>query len=64
MIQVAYTFRRETIKHMTFTEDWIRHGSTIGGKPEDARHEGVARLDSHTQARPAAKSQALLLNGF
>jgi predicted neuraminidase len=64
MIQVAYTFRRETIKHMTFTEDWIRHGSTIGGKPEDARHEGVARLDSHTWAQPSTKSQALLLNGF
>jgi predicted neuraminidase len=64
MIQVAYTFRRETIKHMTFTEDWIRHGSTMGGKPEDARHEGVARLDSHTQALPETKSEALLLNGF
>jgi predicted neuraminidase len=64
MIQVAYTFRRETIKHMTFTEDWIRHGSTMGGKPEDARHEGVARLDSHTQAHPTARTQAVLLNGF
>jgi predicted neuraminidase len=64
MIQVAYTFRRETIKHMTFTEDWIRHGFTMGGKPEDARHESVARLDSHTQAHPTARTQAVLLNGF
>lgn len=43
-IHVAYTFRRETIKHMTFSEEWIRHGSTQGGKPQDARHEGVASL--------------------
>lgn len=48
MIQVAYTFRRETIKYMTFSEEWIRHGSTVGGKPEDAHHEGVARLNGHT----------------
>jgi predicted neuraminidase len=46
MIHVAYTFRRETIKYMTFDEEWIRHGTTSGGKPEDARHEGVALLDS------------------
>jgi predicted neuraminidase len=44
MIHVAYTFRRETIKYMTFSEEWIKHGTTIGGKPEDARHEGVAQL--------------------
>jgi predicted neuraminidase len=45
LIQAAYTFRRETIKCMTFSEDWIKHGTTTGGKPEDARHEGVASLD-------------------
>ena len=45
MIHVAYTFRRETIKYMKFGEDWIKHGTTVGGKPEDARHEGVASLN-------------------
>jgi predicted neuraminidase len=45
MIHVAYTFRRETIKYMKFSEEWIKHGTTVGGKPEDARHEGVARLE-------------------
>lgn len=44
-IQAAYTFRRETIKYTTFSEDWIKHGTTSGGKPEDARHEGVASVD-------------------
>lgn len=29
-IQVAFTFRRETIKFMTFDEDWIKQGSTLG----------------------------------
>ena len=29
-IQVAFTFRRETIKYMTFDEDWIKQGSTVG----------------------------------
>ncbi len=37
MIHIAYTFRRETIKYMTFREEWIRQGGTDGGKPEDAR---------------------------
>jgi predicted neuraminidase len=46
MIQTAFTFRRETIKCMTFNEDWIKHGGTIGGKKEDARPEGVASLDN------------------
>ncbi|HTF64812.1 MAG TPA: exo-alpha-sialidase, partial [Edaphobacter sp.] len=48
MIQAAYTFRRETIKCRTFTEDWIKHGTSSGGKPEDARHEGVASLNHAT----------------
>jgi predicted neuraminidase len=53
MIQVAYTFRRETIKYMTFSEDWIKHGTTLGGKLEDARHEGVASLDpAKSERRP------------
>jgi predicted neuraminidase len=43
-IHIAYTFRRETIKYMNFREEWIRQGTTVGGKPEDARHEGVASL--------------------
>jgi predicted neuraminidase len=29
-ILIAYTFRRQTIKVVSFTEDWIRHGSTVG----------------------------------
>jgi predicted neuraminidase len=29
-IQVAFSFRKETIKFMTFDEDWIKQGSTIG----------------------------------
>jgi predicted neuraminidase len=48
-IHVAYTFRRETIKYMSFAESWIRKGGTLGGKPEDARHEGVARIDDSKQ---------------
>ncbi|HEX5481492.1 MAG TPA: sialidase family protein [Terriglobia bacterium] len=30
MIQLAFTFRRETIKYMTFDEQWIKQGSTAG----------------------------------
>jgi len=30
MIHVSYTFRRETIKTVSFNEDWIRNGSTTG----------------------------------
>lgn len=29
-IMVAFTYRRQTIKVVSFTEDWIRKGSTIG----------------------------------
>lgn len=29
-IQVAYTYRRYTIKHVVFSEDWIGKGSTVG----------------------------------
>lgn len=29
-IQTAFTFRKETIKYMTFDEDWIKQGSTVG----------------------------------
>ena len=64
MIHVAYTFRRQTIKYMTFTEEWIRHGSTVGGKPEDARHEGVARLNHPAWERPAAEFRILPSSGF
>ena len=60
MIHVAYTFRRETIKYMKFSEDWIRHGSTVGGKPEDARHEGVARMFSPAGYLPGQLAIAVL----
>lgn len=30
MIQLAFTFRRETIKYMTFDEHWIQQGTTAG----------------------------------
>jgi hypothetical protein len=30
MIQLAFTFRRETIKYMTFHEQWIKEGTTEG----------------------------------
>lgn len=30
MIQLAFTFRRETIKYMTFHEQWIKEGTTNG----------------------------------
>jgi len=30
MIHVSYTFRRETIKTVSFNEDWIRKGGTTG----------------------------------
>jgi predicted neuraminidase len=29
-IRISFSFRRETIKYMTFNEDWIRHGTTTG----------------------------------
>jgi predicted neuraminidase len=29
-IMVAFTYRRQTIKVVSFTEDWIRKGSTVG----------------------------------
>ncbi|MGB7190265.1 MAG: sialidase family protein [Acidobacteriaceae bacterium] len=29
-IQVSFSFRRETIKYMTFVEDWIKDGHTVG----------------------------------
>ena len=44
MIQTAYTFRRQTIKYMTFDEDWIKHGTTEGGNSADIKPEGVAWL--------------------
>lgn len=37
MIRVAFTFRRETIKYMTFKEDWIKNGSTAGVFKGDPR---------------------------
>jgi predicted neuraminidase len=49
MIQTAYTFRRETIKYMTFDEEWIKHGSTEGGKSADIKPEGVASLNSELE---------------
>ena len=65
MIHVAYTFRRETIKYMKFSEEWIKHGTTVGGKPEDARHEGVARVEppSGYSSRQAGL-QSLPSDGF
>jgi predicted neuraminidase len=57
LIHVAYTFRRETIKYMTFSEEWIKHGSTLGGKPEDARHEGVARMKNPTGSIPSRSAR-------
>lgn len=30
MLQMAFTFRKETIKYMMFNEQWIRNGSTVG----------------------------------
>jgi predicted neuraminidase len=65
MIHVAYTFRRETIKYMKFNEEWIKHGTTVGGKPEDARHEGVARMQDPSGYVRGLPAQPLLLsNGF
>jgi hypothetical protein len=49
MIQTAYTFRRETIKYMTVDEEWIKHGSTEGGKSADIKPEGVASLNSELE---------------
>jgi predicted neuraminidase len=63
-IHVAHTFRRETIKYMTFTEDWIRHGSTMGGKPQDAHHEGVAILDRSSLVPAGAIPGVLPSVGF
>jgi len=30
MIHVAFTYRRETIKELSFPEEWIRRGKTEG----------------------------------
>ncbi|MGH7240226.1 MAG: sialidase family protein [Candidatus Saccharimonadales bacterium] len=30
LLQMSFTFRRETIKYMTFSEDWIKDGHTVG----------------------------------
>lgn len=30
LLQMSFTFRRETIKYMTFDEDWIKDGGTVG----------------------------------
>ncbi|HTV55858.1 MAG TPA: sialidase family protein [Terriglobia bacterium] len=30
MIELTFTFRRETIKYMTFDEQWIKRGATVG----------------------------------
>jgi predicted neuraminidase len=30
VIYVAYTFRRQTIKVVSFREDWLRHGDSVG----------------------------------
>lgn len=30
MLQMSFTFRRETIKYMTFPESWIKNGTTAG----------------------------------
>jgi predicted neuraminidase len=64
MIHVAYTFRRETIKYMTFNEEWIKHGTTDGGKPEDARHEGVAQLRDPREEKRMHESLSLRAGGF
>ena len=65
MLHVAYTFRRQTIKYMTFSEEWIRHGGTVGGKPEDARHEGVAQLNGPAhETIPVTRIQPMRLEGF
>jgi predicted neuraminidase len=43
MIQMAFTFQRETIKYMTFDERWIKQGTTTGvfagdSKPHQQGH--------------------------
>ncbi len=37
MVQLAFTFRRETIKYMTFDEHWIEQGATKGAFTGDPR---------------------------
>ncbi len=37
MIQIAFTFRRETIKYMTFDEHWIKQGTTKGAFTGDPK---------------------------
>ena len=38
-INVAYTYRHETIKVVRFSEDWIKNGSTIGQFKGDQKPE-------------------------
>jgi predicted neuraminidase len=43
MIQLAFHFRRETIKYMTFDEHWIKEDSTVGLFKGEKTHESKRR---------------------
>lgn len=45
-IQVSFSFRRETIKYMTFVEDWIKDGHTVGLFQGSGKNPGAPELMS------------------
>lgn len=45
LIHVAYTYRRYTIKHVVFTEDWIGKGSTVGTAKGTVSHSAAKTFD-------------------
>ena len=42
-LHMAYTFRRATIKYVTFSEQWIRDGSTVGKYKGDAHPSAATK---------------------
>ena len=45
LIHVAYTYRRYTIKHVAFSEDWLSKGSTVGTAKGTASGMAASRFD-------------------
>src|SRR3954447_13996308 len=45
LIHVAYTYRRYTIKHVVFSEDWLSKGSTVGAAKGAGSGAAANKLD-------------------
>src|ERR1035437_4924829 len=56
-IMVAYTYRRQTIKVVTLTEDWIKHGPpTTGLYPGTASRRWLGRGSEHSKVSVRSRS--------